>query len=214
MCCEHFKNIQQEITQDASKVGNAIRSISMRIRGYDEETEQLSEDLVNIKGDVVDLTKTAENPNGISLFTDETQEHYKDIGTYLHEIADVYDDLSEKNRQTLLEKLFGKNRANVGAAILSNMDAYDKAMANMENSAGNAEAEMETATQAVSFHLNALKETWVGVAQSLFQRGDINAVIDGLTLLSNGVKVLVDNFGLLGTIGAGAGIAAFIKNLD
>ena len=186
----------------------------MRIRGYDEETEQLSADLVNIKGDVVDLTKTADNPNGISLFTDEPQEHYKDIGTYLHEISEVYGQLSEKNQQTLLEKLFGKNRANVGAAILSNMDAYDKAMANMENSAGNAEAEMSVASESISFHLNALKETWTGVAQTLFQRGDINAIIDGLTLISNGIKTLVDNFGLLGTIGAGVGIASFVKHLD
>ena len=83
----------------------------MRIRGYDEETEQLSEDLVNITGDVIDLTKTASNPDGISLFTDETQEHYKDIGTYLHEISDIWSELDEKSQQTLLEKLFGKNRA-------------------------------------------------------------------------------------------------------
>ena len=67
---------------------------------------------------------------------------------------------------------------------------------------GNAEAEMSVASESISFHLNALKETWTGVAQTLFQRGDINAIIDGLTLISNGIKTLVDNFGLLGTIGA------------
>lgn len=186
----------------------------MRIRGYDEETEQLSEDLVNIKGDVIDLTKTADNPDGISLFTDASQTQYKDIGTYLHEISEIYDDLGAKQQQTLLEKLFGKNRASVGAAILSNMDAYDKAIDNMENSAGNAEAEMAVASESISFHLNALKETWVGVAQSLFDRGALTAAIDGLTLVSNGVKLLVDNLGLLGSIGAGAGIFALIKNLD
>lgn len=186
----------------------------MRIRGYDEETEQLSEDLVNISGDVVDLTKTASKPGGISLFTDETQTQYKDIGTYLHEISDIYDELSEKQQQKLLEKLFGKNRASVGAAILSNMDAYDKAMNNMEHSAGNAEAEMAVATESISFHLNALKETWVGIAQSLFDRGTINGFVDALTALSSGIKVVVDNFGLLGTIGAGAGIVAFVKHLD
>ena len=31
---------------------------------YDEETQQLSEDLVNVRGKVADLTKTASNPNG------------------------------------------------------------------------------------------------------------------------------------------------------
>ena len=43
----------QEITQDDSKVGNALRSISMRVRGYDEETGELSEELANITGEVL-----------------------------------------------------------------------------------------------------------------------------------------------------------------
>lgn len=79
---------------------------------YDEETEQLSDDLVNIKGEVIELTKTASNPDGISLFTDETQTEYKSIYTYLQQISKIYDELGAKEQQELLEKLFGKNRAN------------------------------------------------------------------------------------------------------
>lgn len=73
---------------------------------------------------------------------------------------------------------------------------------------------MEVTSQSISFHLNALKETWVGIAQSLFDRDTVNGFVNTLTVLSNGIKVVVDNLGLLGTIGAGAGIAAFIKHLD
>lgn len=91
---------------------NALRSISMRIRGYNEETEELDDSLVTIKGDVVNLTKTASNPNGISLFTDTSQTEYKSIYTYLQEISKIYDELGAKQQQQLLEKLFGKNRAN------------------------------------------------------------------------------------------------------
>ena len=79
---------------------------------YDEETEQLSDDLVNVKGEVADLTKTAKNTQGISLFTDASQKHYKQMVQYLGEIADEWDQLSEKNQTELLQKLFGKNRAN------------------------------------------------------------------------------------------------------
>ena len=80
-------------------------------RMYDEETEQLSEDLVKIRGVVLDLTKTASNPEGISLFTDATQEHYKSIYQYLQEISKVWDEIDEKSKQGLMENLFGKNRA-------------------------------------------------------------------------------------------------------
>lgn len=37
-----------EITRDSSQVGNALKTISMRLRGYDEETETYSDDLKEI----------------------------------------------------------------------------------------------------------------------------------------------------------------------
>ena len=70
----------QEVLQDSEKMGNALKSVAMRVRGYDESTEELSDDLVDITGKVIDLTKVASNDyKGVSLFTDETQEHYKSI---------------------------------------------------------------------------------------------------------------------------------------
>lgn len=202
----------QEITQDDSKVGNALRSISMRIRGYDEETGELSEELANITGEVYDLTKATEDSQGVSLFTDETQEHYKSIYQYLKDVSEVYDDLSEKKQQNLMEKLFGKNRASVGQAILQNFEAAEKAMNNMANSAGNADAEMEIITKSLEYKLNALQETGVGVFQNLFQREDVGVVIDILTKLAEAVDFVTDKLGLFGTVAAGVGIAAFVKN--
>ena len=92
-------------------------------RMYDEETEELSDDLKNISGDIADLTKTASTPGGISLFTDETKETYKSTYQILKEISDIYDELSDKNRAELLEKLAGKRGGQVVAGLLSNFSA-------------------------------------------------------------------------------------------
>lgn len=45
-----------EIIQNPGKVGNGLRTISMRIRGFNEDTEELDEDLVNIKNDISEFT--------------------------------------------------------------------------------------------------------------------------------------------------------------
>ena len=202
----------QEITQDASKVGNALRTISMRIRGYDEETSQLSEDLVNIKGEVVDLTKVASNNfKGISLFTDETQTEYKSIYQYLQEISQIYNELGAKDQQALLEKLFGKNRASVGAALIQNFGAAEKAMTNMANSAGSAEQEMETITESLEYKMNVLKETATGVFQNLIDRGDLGNIVDGLTKIAEAFDFLTDKIGLLGTVAIGGSIFGIVK---
>ena len=185
----------------------------MRIRGYDEETEELSDDLKNISGDIADLTKTAKTPGGISLFTDDTKQTYKSTYQILKEISEIYNDLSDKNRAQLLEKLAGKRGGQVVSGLLTNFDAAEKAIKEMEDAAGSADAEMGIIQESIDYKLNALKETWVGTAQDMLDRGDFGKVIDVLTKLSEVIGLVIDNAGLLGTIGIGAGAFAGFKNV-
>ena len=181
---------------------------------YDEETEQLSEDLANIKGEVVDLTKVASNNyQGISLFTDETQTEYKSIYEYLTQIAEIIPELSASANQELMEKLFGKNRASVGAAILSNIDAAAKAIDNMNNSAGSAEKEMDTIMQSLEYKLNALRETGTGIFQNIFDRKEIGSAVDGLTSILNVIDKITERTKLFGTAAIGTGIIASIRSI-
>lgn len=96
-----------QITRNAETTGTAFRTISMRIRGYDEETEELLDDYEELKGAIADLTKTAKTPGGISLFTDESKTEFKSTYQLLKEIAEIYHDLTDKQQAQLLEKLAG-----------------------------------------------------------------------------------------------------------
>lgn len=86
-------------------------------------------------------------------------------------------------------------------------------MNDMANSAGSAEAEMAIVTNSIEYKLNALSETWTGIAQNVFQRDDIKAVVDLLITLSEAIGGVVEQLGLVGTISVGSGIFAFFKNL-
>jgi TP901 family phage tail tape measure protein len=201
-----------EITRDASTVGNALKTISMRIRGYDEDTEEYSEDVAELTGTIADLTKVASNGNvGISLFEPGDPDTYRSTYDILSDIADIWEELTDKNRASLLEALFGKRQAQVGAAMLSNFDQARASIETMAKSAGSAEAEMEKIEQSLEYKLNALKETWVGVSQNLFQTDDIGLVIDALTALSNIVDALTSRLGLFGSITVGGVIAWLAK---
>ena len=87
-----------EITQEAGEAGNALKILSMRLRGYDEETESYSNDIEVLSGSIADLTKTAKTPGGISLFTDETKQTYKSTYQLMKEISEIYDELSDKDQ--------------------------------------------------------------------------------------------------------------------
>lgn len=208
----------QEVIQNAETVGTALKTLSLRIRGYSEDTGELDSELANITGEVIDLTKTLNNQQGISLFTDASQQHYKSMVDYLGEISDIWDEIDEKSRTQLLEKLFGKRGASVGSAIIGNFDAVRDALKEMEGAAGAADAEMGIIQESIDFKLNALKETWVGTAQAIVDRGDLGVAIDGLTKLSEAIGWAIDKisslnslFGLLdngftGTLGVISGL--------
>ena len=198
-----------EITRDASSVGNALKTISMRIRGYDEETEEYVGGVEELTGAIADLTKTASNNRGISLFENGDPETYRSTYDILADIAGIWDELTDKNRADLLEKLFGKQRAQVGAALLSNFEQAEKSIETMANSAGSARDEMENIYESLDYKLNALQETWVGVAQNLFDTDQMKLIVEVLIFFSEIVDGLTESLGLFGT----AGLAVVIGHL-
>lgn len=132
-----------EVTRNAEMTGTAFRTVSMRIRGLDEETEEALEDYEELKGKIADLTKTKDTPGGVSLFTDATKTEYKSTYQFLKDIAAVYDQISDKNQAALLEAIGGKRGAQSLAPILSNFKEVERAMKEMEGAAGSADKEMD-----------------------------------------------------------------------
>ena len=186
----------------------------MRIRGYDEETEEYIGNVEELSGKIADLTKTAKTPGGISLFTDSAKTEFKSTYQLLEEISEIYDQLSDKNQAELLEALAGKRQGQIVAATISNFDAAREAMEQMENSAGSADKEMAIIQQSLEYKINALRQAGTGIAQNLFQRNDMKSLVDGLTGVLNVIDAITEKLGLFGTLAVGGGITAFIKNLD
>ena len=167
-----------EIAQDASSVGNALKTISMRIRAMNEETGEFDGTLQTISGDIYELTH-----GQVSIMQDANT--YKDIYTILDDISKVWDSLTDKEHATLTETLFGKHRANIGSAIISNFEQARKAIETMENADGGAMAEMEVIMDSISYKTNTFKETLVGIAQNSFSQDFMKSMVDSGTRILN-----------------------------
>ena len=202
-----------EITRDAASVGNGLKTLSMRIRGYDEETEEYSEDIAMLTGTIADLTKTASRPGGISLFEKDDPETYRSTYDILSDISEIWDELTDKNRATLLEALFGKRQAQIGSAILTNFGQARKSISTMEKSAGHAEREMSKIMDSLEYKINALKETWTGVAQNLFEREDLKLIVEALISLSDVIDTITDKLGLFGSVTL-VGLIGYIRQFS
>lgn len=201
-----------QITRNAETTGTAFRTVSMRIRGMDEETEELSADLENIAGDLADLTKI-NGKGGIRIFTDDTRTEYKSTYQILKELADIWDELTDKQHADILEKIAGKRGGQVIAGLLNNFDEVERALKEMEGAAGSAESEMDIVRSSLDFKINALKQTWVGVLQDLIDRGTIGTLVDSLTKVSEALGWILDKLGLVKTAIAGIAGVWGAKNL-
>lgn len=183
----------------------------MRIRGYDEETEQVTEDTAVLTGEIANLTRTASNGfKGVTLFEDDGQT-FRSTYDILDDIASIWDELSDRNQAQLLEKLGGKTRADVVASIISNFQTARDAMDTMVNSAGSAEREMENIQGSLEFKLNRLGQTWTGVAQNIFNTDISKGIVDGLTLVSSLVETVTDKLGTFGSLAIPGLIGAKIR---
>ena len=188
-----------EVTRDAANAGQVMKTASMRIRGYDEETEQLSKDVQVLVGDIANLTKTAEHPIGVSIFSDEAKTQYKSTVEILREISKVWDELTDKQQARVLEALGGKRGGQALAAAIENFDAVEKSLNTMQNSAGNAMQEMSVIEESLEYKLNKLKQTGVGVAQNVFSQDAISGWITVATKALEVIDGLTKSVGGLGT---------------
>ena len=205
----------QEVIQNAEVVGTALKTLSLRIRGYDEDTEQLSEDVVKATGKVASLTQVASNGySGISLWKDASQTEYKSLVQYLGEISEIWDEIDAKSQTQLLDSLFGKRGASVGSAIIKNFDQVKKALEEMEGAAGSADREMNTIRESLDYKLNNLKETWVGIVKELMDSGQLGQLIDALTKISEALGWIIEKAGPLGIIIGGLTIQKTVSDLN
>lgn len=202
-----------EITRDSASVGNALKTISMRVRGYDEQTEAYTGDVEQLSGAIANLTKTAKTPGGISLFTDSSKQTFKSTYDLLKEISQIYSQLSDKNQAQLLEVLAGKRQGQIVASIIDNFSAAEKSMQSMADSAGNAQAEMDVAMDSIDAKANKLKQTGVAISENLLSRDNAKTVLEAANGIAEGFELATKHLGLFKTALLGLSVVESVKNI-
>lgn len=168
-----------EITQNAKETGQAIRTITMRIRGMKGELEELGEESDGIESISKIQTQILNYTKGKVNIFDQNNE-FKSTYQILKEISEVYNDLTQTDQAALTEVLFGKLRSNQGLAIISAFQSgqIEKAFKDASNSAGTATEEMTRYAESISGHINLFKEAVQELSADLIDGEIVKSVID------------------------------------
>ena len=217
------------ITQDPSKVGAGLRTISLRLVGTEEAKEELSDlgeetdgmitTVSKLRDTIMDATKAASS-DGKGFDILDSNGNYKSTYEIMQGLADLYDDIVKKDKELgtnnlnlLLETIAGKNRSNIAASILQNGDMLRSVYEDAQNSEGSAEKELNSYLDSIDGKMaqleNRAQEFWFKVIDSETLKNGI----DLLSTLLKGATDFVDTVGLLPTILTGVAAAFSFKNV-
>ena len=216
-----------EITRNASKVANGLKTITLRLQGMDDEGEQNLELMSQMEELFNKLGKTVYN-------TDGTLKNTYDL---LGELADVYPGLTAAEKAYVTETIAGKYQAQNAAAILSNWKTAIDATATALDSQGSAMKENSKYVDSIKGKIANLNSAFGQLASNMINSDFVKDILDfGTALLqaansglgqwvikgtllsltfmalSNGIIKLIDKFSKFKVILGG--IANFLKNFN
>lgn len=192
----------------------SLKTLSMYLRAAKTEAEDAGESTDGMAESVSKLREEVLSLTGqkVDIMADENT--FKSTLQIMRELSEVWDQLSDVSQANLLERLGGKRNASVIASLLKNFDDVEEALRTAQTAEGSALRENEKYLDSVKGRLDVLKATGQSISSSLLDSG----LVKGFLSIAQAIATATDNMirfaGALPTIGAAAGIAAIVKNLD
>lgn len=190
-----------EVVQNPEKVGTAFKTISMRIRGAKTELEEAGESTEGMVESTATLRAEIQALSGVDIMLDK--DNFKSTYQIMDELSQKWENLSDIQQATITELMAGKHQGNVFASLMTNFDTAREALKASIGAEGSALTEHEKWSQSIEARLNKLSASWQAFSQAFMNSDALKVGIDLLSGFLDILEKIIDNFGLIGTIGLG-----------
>lgn len=177
-------------TQDVSKVGGALRTVSLRLRG----TEVEGEDNEGLITSMSKLREKIQGLSGVDILTDTGA--YKSTYQILLEISKVFSTMNDMDQAALLEIIAGKNRSNVVAGLLANTEDLESALLSANEAQNSALRENEKYLDSIQGKIDLFNNS----VQTMWNNALDGDVVKGFVSLGTEIIKIIDKIGLLNTV--------------
>lgn len=184
------------VNQDPSAVGTGLKTVSLRIRGAKAELEELGEETEDVVESTSKLQAEIKALTGVDILESDGNA-FKSTYQILKEISEVWNDLSDLNQATVLEDLFGKRQANIGASILSNFDVAEKTLKESLNSEGSAEKEYKKWLESIEAKQAQFKASFEALSNSLISSDFVKGAVESGSKILDLITKINDGLGLI-----------------
>ena len=202
--------------QDPSRVGTALKTVSMYMRAAKTEaeeaglsTEYMADSVSELREELLALTG-----NRVDIMSDVDAGEYKNTVEILRELSKIWDELSETSRTNITELIGGGVRnANVIASLMSNFKIVEDALATSMDSAGSALAENEKYLDSIQGKVNKLNASWETLSSVVVDTDLVKGVVDAGRMLVDTLTWIIDKFGGLGVALAAAPLMKAVSQI-
>ena len=197
-----------EVVNDPSSVGTALKTLTLRLRGSKTELEEMGEDVSDMATTTSQLQAKLLALTGgkVDIMLDENT--FKNSTQILREMAAAWEDMTDIQRANALELMGGKRQANILSALIQNFETVEKVIETSANSAGSALRENERYLDSIQGKIdqfnNAMQAMWSNTLDSDMVKGFVSF---GTELIK-----IIDKVGLLKSLLITLATVSMVKN--
>ena len=198
----------QETIQDASKVGNGLKTIMTNLTGLK----------TSAKDGTIGLNKTGKALKRIGIDVLDSKGQVRDMTDIMDELGSKWDTLSKKDRLAIGEAIAGKTQLNVLTGLMNNwkkvkqfQDEYNQGMM-----VGSAEKENERYVNSIEGKITKLKNNLTNLVTTIVSSDMFKGLLDGANAFVEGLTKVFSALDKVGLAlpGAIGGFLAFESALS
>lgn len=175
------------------------KTVSARIRGAKTELEEAGEDTDGMVESTSKLQALIKGMTGFDIMESDGKT-FKDIYDIIIGIGEKWNDLSDINRASLLEKLAGKNQSNALAAAFSQVDVLKKSYEEATSAEGSAREENEEYAKSIQASIDLAKAKLEELSNDFLKSDFLKGLIDAGGKLIDILDVIIKDFGVIPTL--------------
>ena len=197
-----------EVVQDPSSVGTALKTLTLRLRGSKTELEEIGEDVSGMAETTSSLQAKLLALTGgqVDIMLNETT--FKNSTQILREMAAAWEDMDDISRASALELMGGKRQANVLSALIQNFDTVENAIESSANSTGSALRENEKYLDSIQGRIDQFNNT----LQTMWKNVLDDDVVKLFIKIGTALVEILNTLGPIKTLFAGIAVYAMRKN--
>ncbi|MDE6052844.1 MAG: phage tail tape measure protein, partial [Lachnospiraceae bacterium] len=186
--------------QSGSTIGNAYKTILQRITKASAMEGTLEED----------ISAAEKSLRAVGVEVRNTADEFRDLTDIMSDLGKVWDSLSSVEQSNISYNVAGVRQTNILKSLLGYWEDYESLVEKANDASGTTLKNQEIYVESLQGKLGKLSAIWSNISNDTISSNFLKGLADA----GIGISSIIEKIGLLKSVIASVGIAAFVKNFN